>query len=64
MEERIVELEVRVAYQEKMLRDLDEIVTAYAARIDVLTRELVEMRLRLDSGAGAEEISDEPPPHY
>jgi SlyX protein len=64
MEERIVELEVRVAYQEKMLRDLDEIVTAYASRIDVLTRELEELRRRVESGGDAQDIRDEPPPHY
>ncbi|MBC8069860.1 MAG: SlyX family protein [Deltaproteobacteria bacterium] len=64
MEERIVELEVRVAYQEKMLRDLDEVVSAYANRIDVLTRELEELRRRVESGGDAQDISDEPPPHY
>ena len=62
METRIVELEIRVAYQEKLLHDLDEVVTAYATRIDALTRELQELRGRVEAGAIA--TVDEPPPHY
>ncbi len=63
MEERIVELEIKLAYQDKMLRDLDEIVTAYAAKLDTLVREVAELRLRFDQ-AQPDEITDEPPPHY
>ncbi|MFO0633110.1 MAG: SlyX family protein [Nannocystaceae bacterium] len=67
MEQRIVELEIRIAYQEKTIRDLDEMVTKYAARLDAMGRELAELRARMDAtGAASEapEIVDEPPPHY
>ncbi len=64
MEQRIVELEIRVAYQEKLLHDLDEVVTAYATRLDTLTRELHELRGRVETSATADDVVDEPPPHY
>ena len=64
LQARIVELEVKVAYQDKALRDLDEIVVAYAARVDELARQLTELRQRTDDSASAGEITDEPPPHY
>lgn len=63
MEERIVELEIKLAYQDKTLRDLDEVVAAYAAKLDALTREVAELRARLEQ-ARPDEITDEPPPHY
>ncbi|MBK6923175.1 MAG: SlyX family protein [Deltaproteobacteria bacterium] len=64
MDQRIVELEIRIAYQEKTIHDLDEMVTKYAARLDALARELAELRARFDSGSDAPPIVDEPPPHY
>jgi len=64
MEERIIELETRVAYQEKLLCDLDEVVQAFAKRV-----EKVEQRLRQLNGAALEpqeemEPHNTPPPHY
>ncbi len=64
MDERIIELETRVAYQEKLLCDLDEVVQAFAKRV-----EKVEQRLRGLEGTQLE-LQDEmephstPPPHY
>ena len=64
MEERIIELETRVAYQEKLLCDLDEVVQAFAKRV-----EKVEGQLRRLKGTQLEQQDDmEPhdtrPPHY
>jgi SlyX protein len=64
MEDRIVELEIKIAFQDKTLRELDEVVTAYAARLDALTRELEALRQGVDGSAEAAEIVDERPPHY
>lgn len=64
MEDRIVELEIRVAFQDKALRELDEVVTKYASRIDELARELASLRQRVDDGAEGGDVVDEPPPHY
>ncbi len=62
MEERIIELETRVAYQEKLLCDLDEVVQTFAKRV-----EKVEQRLRGLEGTqhqGEMEPHNTPPPHY
>ncbi len=64
MEERIIELETRVAYQEKLLCDLDEVVQTFAKRV-----EKVEQRLRGLEGTQLEhqdemEPHNTPPPHY
>ena len=64
MEDRIIELETRVAYQEKLLCDLDEVVQAFAKRV-----EKVEQRLRDLKATRLEQRDDiephnTPPPHY
>ncbi len=64
MEERIIELETRVAYQEKLLCELDEVVQAFAKRV-----EQVEKKLRDLSSTQIEHQTDmgphnTPPPHY
>lgn len=64
MEDRIVELEIKVAFQDKALRELDEVVTQYATKLDVLARELEALRARIDDSGDPGEIVDERPPHY
>lgn len=64
MEDRIVELEIKVSFQEKALRELEDVVTQYATRLDALGREVEALRARLDDGGDGGDIVDEPPPHY
>lgn len=64
MEDRIVELEVRVAYQDKIIADLDEVLRRYTARVDELQREVAELRHRLEDDQPALGPDDEAPPHY
>lgn len=62
MDERLIELETRVAYQEKLLSDLDEVVQDFAKRV-----ERIEKRLRsLAQNEPREEMEphNTPPPHY
>ena len=61
MDERIIELETRVAYQEKLLCDLDEVVQTFAKRV-----ERVEQRLRGLESTQLDEMEphNTPPPHY
>ena len=63
MEDRIVEPEIKIAFPDKTLRELAEVVTAYAARLDALTRELEALRQRVDGSGEGAEIVDERPPH-
>lgn len=67
MNERLTELEVRVAFQEKTIQDLNEVVTRQQRQIDRLMQELEAMKSRLAGLAPAMVIPQEeekPPPHY
>jgi SlyX protein len=67
MNERLTELEVRVAFQEKTIQDLNEVVTDQQRRIDRLTQELEAVKSRLAASAPSMVIPQEdekPPPHY
>ena len=68
-EERIVELESKLAYQDQMLEELNEVVTDQQARLmqlEELCRSLVE-RIRSLGEAAPDTATDpeaERPPHY
>lgn len=61
MEERIVELEVRLAYQDKLIADLDEVLRSFVARVEMLEREVRELKQTAVTQVGP---PDETPPHY
>jgi uncharacterized coiled-coil protein SlyX len=42
--ERLVDLEVRLAFQDRALAALDDVVRALATRVEVLTRALGELQ--------------------
>ncbi len=64
MEDRIVELEVRVAYQDKVIADLDDVLQAFTHRVEQLQRELAELKQAVKEGPSAVGPQDEKPPHY
>ncbi|MCR9159188.1 MAG: SlyX family protein [Nannocystaceae bacterium] len=64
MEDRIVDLEVRLAYQDKIIADLDEVVRAFADRVVKLERELEVVKDTLKAGVPEVGPQDEKPPHY
>lgn len=64
MEDRIVELEVRVAYQDKVIADLDEVLRAFTVRVEGLERELAELKQSLRDGAPEIGPANDKPPHY
>lgn len=59
----VVELEIRAAYQDKLMADLDEVVQGFAARVERLEREVKELRERVDDGSDVGP-HDAAPPHY
>ncbi len=66
-EDRLIELETRVAYQEATLQQLNDIVTAQQQRIDRLERVCRELAARIARSADAAfkgSAADEIPPHY
>ena len=60
--QEIRDLEARVAYQDKLLIDLDEVLRSFCQRVERLERHITELR---DSVAAPEfGPGDEKPPHY
>ncbi len=64
MEERIVELEARMAYQDKTISDLDEVVRLFADRVERLERRIAELGEALLEARTEIGPADERPPHY
>lgn len=65
LEQRIDELEVRVMHQDKIIADLNDMITAQWKQLEVMERQLRRMGEELE----AMETSDAPaanqkPPHY
>lgn len=60
--ERVTDLEIKAAFQEKLLTDLDEVLCALRDEVEGLRRDVVAIAAQLE--AGEEELTDEPPPHY
>ncbi len=64
---RIEALEVRVAYQDKVIEDLNQTVIAQWKQIDSLKRQLAEVLNRVQEAqdnAGGPTAPEPPPPHY
>ncbi len=67
MENRIVELETKISYQDHTIAQLNEVVTSQQQQIDQLEKAVERLRQHLKQ-SGNHEIArpDEevPPPHY
>jgi SlyX protein len=66
-EERLIELEIKAAYQEDLLQELNKIVAGQQLQIDRLeaTCEMLNERIKsLSVEGGAGEHVEEVPPHY
>jgi SlyX protein len=64
MDERIMELETRVALQDRTIADLDEVVRLFASRVERLERRLSELTDELSRDREGVGPHDEQPPHY
>ena len=66
-EDRIIELEIKTAYQEDLLQELNKIVSRQQQQIERLEATCKLLNERINSlsieGSGAESV-DEVPPHY
>ena len=66
-EDRIIELEIKTAYQEDLLQELNKIVSRQQQQIERLeaTCRLLDERIKsLSIEGGSDENIDEVPPHY
>ncbi|CAJ0883451.1 hypothetical protein AMST5_03433 [freshwater sediment metagenome] len=61
---RIDALEIMIAHQERSLAELNEVVASQWRKIDVLDRQILQLREELQSIAPARDAPEPPPPHY
>ena len=67
MEDRIQELEIRVAFQDDLLSSLNQQVHAAHQEIALLRAELMSLRDRVEGmkdGGASDPAQEPPPPHY
>jgi len=67
MENRLIELETRLAFQDNSLQELNAVVVRQQREIDALTRELETLKAQLRTLAPelvANRADEAPPPHY
>lgn len=63
-DERIDDVEIKLAYQEKLISELDALVRALGARLDDALREVRELKAALGSPEVPLGPATEKPPHY
>jgi SlyX protein len=66
-EERFIDLESRLAHQDQLLNELNDVVTAQQAKImqlDELCRSLIDRVRSIGDGVSTGDQGDERPPHY
>ena len=65
LNERIDALEMRLTYQDVTIETLNQTITAQWVEIDRLTRQVTELKARLqEAESNAPGPVNEPPPHY
>lgn len=66
-EDRFIEIETKLAHQEQLVIELNEVITEQQARImqlEQLSKSLID-RVRAIGESGGEDVpADERPPHY
>lgn len=60
MVDDLIDLEIKLAYQERLIRELDALVRSYVTRLETVERELRELRSALPTDVAG----NERPPHY
>lgn len=67
MEERLAELESRVAFQDNTIQELNDVLVKQQQQINLLTsqyRELKQQLQAIEPSSLIEEAQETPPPHY
>lgn len=62
-DERWLDLDVKLAYQERLIHELDTLVREFGARLDKAERELAEIKQAMPPPLPLGPLH-EPPPHY
>ena len=64
MEESIMNLEVKVAFQEHQIGELNEVIREMADRIDEMQRDLRSLKETVSAQQKLGDQKNERPPHY
>ena len=66
IEQRLTELEIKASFSEDLLDQLNEVIVRQQAQIDLLLREVAQLRQEApaDEPAAPRSLRDELPPHY
>jgi uncharacterized coiled-coil protein SlyX len=62
--ERLEDLEVKLAFQDKLIRELDALVRTFGDKLDKTNRELEALKQSIRSPEPTLGPANEPPPHY
>lgn len=63
MSERIVDLEIQLMHQQRLLEELNELVYSQQQAIDRLSKDIHQLKEQLPS-LNKSEDEETPPPHY
>ncbi|MGI9270996.1 MAG: SlyX family protein [Woeseiaceae bacterium] len=66
-EDRLIDIESKLAHQEQLLSELNEVVTEQQARImqlEQMNTSLIERVRAISESTPGEDAQDERPPHY
>ena len=67
LEERIIELETKMAFQDDLLNDLNDVVAEQSQTVSMLIREVYQLRQQVKNVSPsniAAQSEETPPPHY
>ena len=64
IEQRMNELEMRVAHQEKTIAELNDVITAQWKKMETLERKLQRFGEELEAMESSETLANQKPPHY
>ena len=67
MEERLIELETKISYQDHLIGELNDVVIRQQAQLNKLEKEIRQMREHLNGATSsglARPDEETPPPHY
>jgi uncharacterized coiled-coil protein SlyX len=63
-DDRLTDLEIKLAYQDQLIRELDALVRSFGDKLDSTVRELEALKQSLRSPEVATGPANDKPPHY
>ena len=64
VDQRINELEIRLAHQDKTISELNDVITAQWKKLDALERQFRRLGEELEAMGSSEVQANQKPPHY